>query len=85
MSIGMTKVAVIGCGTVGSMFECYLASNLVCNKLFIIINRNGRKAWAEAKSLQHSMRFVNGKAGISSDIHASCGDADMAVLAIGPM
>ena len=82
MAIGMTKVAIIGCGTVGSTLGYYLASNLVCNEL-VMINRNERKAWAEAKDLQHSMGYANGKIRISNGTYSDCGDADIVVLSIG--
>lgn len=43
MAITKTKVAIIGCGSVGSTLAYYLASNRICNEL-ILIDLNEKKS-----------------------------------------
>lgn len=81
MAIGKTKVAVIGCGLVGSTLSYYLASNRICNKL-LLIDLNEKKAWAEATDLRHSLGYSNSKVQIESGSYGDCGDADVVILAV---
>ncbi len=82
MSIGRTKVAIIGAGTVGSTLGYYLTSNRVCNEL-LLIDLNEKKAWAEAVDLRHSMGSSGSRIDIQDGGYAECGDADIAVLTVG--
>lgn len=82
MSIGRTKVAIVGAGAVGSTLGYYLTSNRICNEL-LMIDINEKKAWAEAVDLRHSMGASNGKIDIKDGHYSDCGDADIVVLTVG--
>lgn len=81
MSVGKTKVAIIGCGSVGSTLGYYLTSNHICNRL-LLIDLNEKKAWAEATDMSHSLGFSNSRAQITSGHYSDCADADIVVLTV---
>lgn len=81
MAINKTKVAIIGCGAVGSTLAYYIASNQICNQLMLIDLRE-EKAWAEAADLTHSLGYSTGKMQISHGHYCDCSDADIVVLAV---
>ena len=81
MAINKTKVAVIGCGSVGSTLGYYLASNRICNQL-VLIDLNEKKTWAEATDLRHSLGYSNSKVQIESGRYKDCHDADIVILAV---
>lgn len=79
MAISKTKVAIVGCGNVGTTLSYYLVSNHICDRL-LLINRTKSRAWAEAEDLKHSLGFSNIKMEIKSGEYSDCGDADVVVL-----
>ncbi|MBQ1333979.1 MAG: L-lactate dehydrogenase [Clostridia bacterium] len=82
MALGRTKVAVIGCGSVGSTLAYNIVSNQLCGEL-LLIDVNKKKVWAEATDLQHSLGFSNSKVHIYDGEYADCSDADVIVITIG--
>ncbi|MBQ3378620.1 MAG: L-lactate dehydrogenase [Clostridia bacterium] len=82
MSLGRTKVAVIGCGSVGSTLAYNIVSNQLCGEL-LLIDINKKKVWAEATDLKHSLGFSNSKVYIHDGEYDDCSDADIIVITIG--
>ncbi|MBR2742156.1 MAG: L-lactate dehydrogenase [Clostridia bacterium] len=82
MALGRTKVAVIGCGSVGSTLAYSIVSNQLCNEL-LLIDINKKKVWADATDLQHSLGFSNSRVHIQDGEYKDCGDADVIVVTIG--
>ena len=81
MAITKTKVAIVGCGNVGTALAYYLVNNEICNRL-LLVNRTEKRAWAEAEDLKHSLGFSNIKMEITSGTFRDCGDADIIVVTL---
>ncbi len=82
MALQKSKVAIVGCGSVGSTLAYNLVSSHLCNEL-LLIDLYEKKAWAEGMDLHHSMGFSDGKVHVSNGHYSDCGDADIIVLTVG--
>ena len=80
MSIGRSKVVVVGTGAVGAAVAFDIVMNNVCDDL-ILIDINKEKAWAEATDLQHSLGYSGSKMRVKDGEYADCKDADLVVIA----
>lgn len=71
----------MGCGNVGATLAFHLVTEHICDDL-ILIDRNKRKASAEALDLQHSLGYSGNKINITAGSYKDCGDLDLIVLAV---
>ena len=81
MAIGRTKVAVAGCGAVGSALAFGLAQGHICDDI-MLIDINKRKAWADACDIRHSVAFSPYRMNVTDGDYSMCGDVDVVVLAL---
>ncbi len=81
MAIERKRVGIIGCGNVGATLAFHLVTEHICDDL-ILIDRNEKKALAEALDLQHSLGFSGNKINITAGSYQDCGDLDLIVLAV---
>ncbi|WP_058302474.1 L-lactate dehydrogenase [Gorillibacterium timonense] len=80
MPISRSKIVIVGTGSVGAAVAFNLAINHTCDDL-VLIDRNKKKAWAEAKDLQHSLGYRGIRMNVTDGDYADCGDADLVVIA----
>ena len=70
-------------GNVGDALSHHLIISKICDDL-ILINRNQKRAWAEATDLTHALGFSPSGMYVSDGTYADCKDADIVVLAMSP-
>ncbi len=81
MSLSKAKVAIAGCGAVGSALAFNLAHSRVCSDI-MLIDINKRKAAADALDIAHSLGFSDCRVNVYDGDYSMCGDADVVVLAL---
>ena len=80
----VTRVAIVGCGIVGTTVAYSLVMQGVAAEIALIPGHNRKKAWGEALDLQHSMEFQDRNVRVFSGDYAACRDADVVVITAGP-
>lgn len=78
----MTKVAVIGCGFVGSTAAYAMLIRQTASEI-AIIDINKEKAAGEAMDLEHGIQFVPGSKVTYGDSYGLCKGADVVVITAG--
>ncbi len=81
MSLSRTKVAIAGCGSVGSTLAFNLAHGHVCDEI-MLIDINKPKAAADALDIAHSLGYSPYRVRVYDGDYSMCGDADAVVLAL---
>ena len=81
MEAKKTKVVIVGTGNVGSAIAHTIAMEQLCNTL-VLIDRNEKKAWAEATDLRHCIGYSDVKMDIHEGSYQECKDADIVVLTV---
>ncbi|SEU27879.1 L-lactate dehydrogenase [Paenibacillus sp. NFR01] len=76
-----TKIAIVGIGRVGATLAYQIINTGICDEL-ILINKNPRKAWAEAMDLNHAMGYSDTIVNVIPGDYAACRDADLVVLSV---
>ena len=71
----VTRVAIVGCGIVGTTVAYSLVMQGVAAEIALIPGHNRKKAWGEALDLQHSMEFQDRNVRVFSGDYAACRDA----------
>lgn len=85
MAFMNSKVAIVGCGNVGSTTAYSLINQGLCEEI-VLIDINKEKAYAEALDMQHSMYFMNRNITIKAGDYSDCSDANIVVItASAPM
>lgn len=85
MSFKDSKVAIVGCGSVGSTTAYTIINQGLCEKL-VLIDVNKEKAYAEALDLQHAVYFMNRNIAVKAGTYDDCKDADIVIItASAPM
>lgn len=85
MSFKDSKVAIIGCGNVGSTTAYTILNQGLCEEI-VLIDVNKEKAYAEALDMTHAVFFMNRNISIKAGDYSDCKDADVVVItASAPM
>lgn len=82
MNIPKTKVAIVGCGLVGSTTAFSLVTQGVCDEV-MMIDINNEKAYGEMLDLKDSIEYLNRNVKVITGDYADCGDADIIVITAG--
>lgn len=82
MKISRSKVAIIGCGLVGSSTAFSLLTQGICDEI-LLIDINEEKAYGEVLDLQNSIEYLNRNVKITNGTYADCHDADIVVITAG--
>ncbi|MDD6570919.1 MAG: L-lactate dehydrogenase [Thermoflexaceae bacterium] len=82
MNIPKTKVAIVGCGLVGSTTAFSLVTQGVCDEV-MMIDINEEKAYGEMLDLKDSIEYLNRNVKVLKGTYADCGDADIVVITAG--
>lgn len=82
MNIPKTKVAIVGCGLVGSTTAFSLVTQGVCDEV-MMIDINDEKAYGEMLDLKDSIEYLNRNVKVMKGGYEDCGDADIVVITAG--
>lgn len=82
MKISKSKVAIIGCGLVGSTTAFSLITQGICDEV-IMIDINKERAYGEMLDLQDSIEYLNRNVKVKTGEYSDCGDADIIVITAG--
>ena len=82
MVIQKSKVAVIGCGLVGSSTAFSLITQGVCDEI-LMIDINEERAWGEVLDLRDTIKYLDRNVKVKKGTYADCGDVDIIVITAG--
>lgn len=82
MNIKKSKVAVIGCGLVGSSTAFSLVTQGVCDEI-LMIDINEERALGEVLDLRDTIKFLDRNVKVRTATYADCGDVDIIVITAG--
>jgi L-lactate dehydrogenase len=82
MIIKKSKVAVIGCGLVGSSIAFSLVTQGVCDEV-LMIDINEEKAFGEVLDLRDTIKYQDRNVKVNKGTYADCGDVDIIVITAG--
>ena len=83
MTIHKSKVAVAGCGLVGSSIAFSLLVQGLCDEL-LLLDSNREKALGEAMDLKDCIGYLGRNTRVRVGNYEDCGDADVVLIAAGP-
>lgn len=82
MEIKKSKVAVIGCGLVGSSTAFSLITQGVCDEI-LMIDINEERALGEVLDLRDTIKYMDRNVKVRKGSYADCGDVDIIVITAG--
>lgn len=82
MKITKKKVAIVGCGLVGSTTAFSLVTQGVCDEV-MLIDINNERAYGEMLDLHDCIRYLNRNVKLCTGTYADCGDMDIIVITAG--
>lgn len=82
MKITKRKVAIVGCGLVGSSTAFSLVTQGVCDEV-MMIDINEERAYGEMLDLKDSIKYLNRNVQVRTGNYADCGDMDIIVITAG--
>lgn len=82
MVIKKSKIAVIGCGLVGSSTAFSLVTQGVCDEI-LMIDINKERALGEVLDLRDTIKYLDRNVKVKAGTYADCGDVDIIVITAG--
>ena len=82
MKITTRKVAIVGCGLVGSTTAFSLVTQGVCDEV-MLIDINKERAHGEMLDMRDSIEYLNRNVKVKTGTYAECGDMDIIVITAG--
>lgn len=82
MIIKKSKIAVIGCGLVGSSTAFSLVTQGVCDEI-LMIDINEERALGEVLDLRDSIKYLDRNVKVKTASYADCGDVDIIIITAG--
>lgn len=82
MKIKKSKVAVVGCGLVGSSTAFSLVTQGVCDEI-LMIDINEERALGEVMDLQDTIKYLDRNVKVRTGNYSECGDVDIIVITAG--
>lgn len=82
MKIAARKVAIVGCGLVGSTTAFSLITQGICDEV-IMIDINKERAYGEMLDLQDTIEYLNKNVKVKTGDYADCEDVDIIVITAG--
>lgn len=83
MTIKKTKIAIIGCGLVGSSTAFSILTQGLCDEL-VLVDINKEKSYGESMDLVDGIEYLNLNVKVKMGDYADCGDANIVVITAGP-
>ena len=82
MKLTKKKVAIVGCGFVGSTTAFSLITQGICDEV-LMIDINTERAYGEVLDLKDSIEYLNRNVRIKQGSYEDCGDMDIIVITAG--
>ncbi len=82
MKITRKKVAIVGCGLVGSTTAFSLETQGICDEI-MMIDINQERALGEMMDLHDSIEYLGRNVKLTTGTYADCGDMDIIVITAG--
>lgn len=82
MKITRRKVAIVGCGLVGSTTAFSLVTQGICDEV-MMIDINEERAYGEMLDLRDSIEYLNRNVKVTTGNYADCKDMDIIVITAG--
>lgn len=82
MKITKKKVAIVGCGLVGSTTAFSLITQGICDEV-MMIDINKERAYGETLDLKDSIEYLNRNVQVSVGSYEECGDMDIIIITAG--
>ncbi|MDD6811729.1 MAG: L-lactate dehydrogenase [Lachnospiraceae bacterium] len=82
MKVTKKKVAIVGCGLVGSTTAFSLITQGICDEV-MMIDINEERAYGEMLDLSDSIEYLNRNVRVKTGSYADCGDMDIIVITAG--
>lgn len=82
MIIKKSKVAVVGCGLVGSSTAFSLVTQGVCDEI-LMIDINEERALGEVMDLRDTIKYLDRNVKVRTANYSECGDVDIIVITAG--
>lgn len=82
MKVTKKKVAIVGCGLVGSTTAFSLITQGICDEV-MMIDINEERAYGEMLDLSDSIEYLNRNVRVRTGSYADCGDMDIIVITAG--
>jgi L-lactate dehydrogenase len=83
MTMTKTKIAIIGCGLVGSSTAFSILTQGLCDEL-VLVDINEEKSYGESMDLIDGIEYLNLNVKVKKGSYADCGDANIVVITAGP-
>ena len=84
MKISKRKVAIVGCGLVGSTTAFSLITQGICEEV-LMIDINKERAYGEMLDLQDTIEYLNKNVKVRTGDYSDCGDVDIIVITAGAL
>ena len=82
MDIKRSKVAIVGCGLVGSATAFSLVTQGVCDEV-LMIDINEERMLGEVLDLRDTIKYLDRNVKVKSASYSECGDVDIIVITAG--
>lgn len=82
MKVTRKKVAIVGCGLVGSTTAFSLVTQGICDEV-MMIDINRERAYGEVMDLRDSIEYLNRNVKVVEGEYEDCGDMDIIVITAG--
>lgn len=83
MKINKSKVAIVGCGLVGSSTAFSIVTQGIVDEV-VMIDINKERAMGEMLDLHDSIEYLNRNVKVKTGEYSDCADADIVVITAGP-
>lgn len=83
MTIKKTKIAIIGCGLVGSSTAFSILTQGLCDEL-VMVDINNEKSYGESMDLSDGIEYLNLNVKVKNGSYEDCSDANIVVITAGP-
>ncbi len=82
MKLTTSKVAIVGCGLVGSSTAFSLVTQGICDEV-LMMDINEEKAWGEVRDLRNAIQYLNRNVRVNVGRYEDCADVDIVVITAG--
>ena len=82
MKLANSKVAIVGCGLVGSSTAFSLVTQGICDEVWMI-DINEEKALGEVRDLKNAIQYLNRNVKVKVGHYEECADVDIVIIAAG--
>ncbi len=82
MKLANSKVAIVGCGLVGSSTAFSLVTQGICDEVWMI-DINEEKALGEVRDLKNAIQYLNRNVKVKVARYEDCADVDIVIIAAG--